>query len=93
MKRGFSFLARRPGRPEASSRTNSHLTDDPTRLETFPFQRDLMGMARKPFPIFEKGVFKGFTWDQDDADEFGAQPTGHTRDAQEPGVAAAATWR
>jgi predicted Zn-dependent protease len=37
-----------------------------------------MGMARKPFPIFEKGVFKAYTWDQDDADEFGARPTGHT---------------
>jgi len=54
------------------------LTDDPTRLETYPFQRDFTGIPRKPFPIFTKGVFQGFTWFQDDADEFGAQPTGHT---------------
>jgi hypothetical protein len=37
-----------------------------------------MGMQRNLFPIFEKGVFQGFTWYQDDADEFNAQPTGHT---------------
>jgi predicted Zn-dependent protease len=47
-------------------------------METFPFQRDFMGMERQPFPLFEKGVFKGFTWSQDEADEFGQQPTGHT---------------
>ena len=35
-------------------------------------------MERKPWPIFEKGVFQGFLWSQDDADEFGAKPTGHT---------------
>jgi hypothetical protein len=47
-------------------------------METYPFKRDLMGIPRKHFPIFEGGVFRGFTWFQDDADEFGAQPTGHT---------------
>jgi predicted Zn-dependent protease len=77
MKRGYSFLSEEHvGRKVFSDKFN--LTDDPTRLETFPFQRDMMGMVRDPFPIFENGVFKSFTWVQDDADEFNAQPTGHT---------------
>jgi hypothetical protein len=54
------------------------LTDDPDRLETFPFKRDFTGIPRKRHPIFQNGVFQGFTWDQDDADEFEAKPTGHT---------------
>jgi predicted Zn-dependent protease len=77
MKRGFSFIAEdQVGKKIFSDKFN--LTDDPTRLETFPFQRDMMGMHRVQFPIFENGVFKSFTWFQDDADEFGAQPTGHS---------------
>ena len=51
---------------------------DPNRLETYPFKRDLTGLVRKPWPLFEKGIFQGFVWSQDDADEFGAKPTGHT---------------
>lgn len=77
MKRGFSFITEdQVGRQVFSDKFN--LIDDPTRLETFPFQRDMMGMPRKPFPIFENGVFNSFTWFQDDADEFGVPPTGHT---------------
>ena len=77
MKRGFSFIAEdKVGQKVFSDKFN--LTDDPNRLETFPFRRDMMGMERKPFPIFEKGVFQGFTWYQDDADEFGVPATGHT---------------
>lgn len=77
MKRGFSFIAEdKVGQKVFSDKFS--LTDDPTRLETFPFRRDMMGMERKPFPIFEKGVFQGFTWYQDDADEFGVPATGHT---------------
>jgi predicted Zn-dependent protease len=77
MKRGFSFIAEdQVGKKVFSDQFN--LTDDPTCLDTFPFQRDMMGMMRKPFPVFENGVFKSFTWFQDDADEFGAQPTGHS---------------
>lgn len=77
MKRGYSFL----NEDQVGQRVMSPqftLTDDPTRRETFPFRRDLMGMPRNPFPIFADGVFKGFVWSQDEADEFGAQPTGHT---------------
>lgn len=77
MKRGFSFLKdEQIGKKVLSDKFT--LVDDPTRRETFPFSRDLMGMERKPFPIFANGEFKSFTWFQDDADEFGAQPTGHT---------------
>ena len=54
------------------------LVDDPRRLETFPFKRDFTGIVRSPHPLFDKGVFQGFVWFQDDADEFNASPTGHT---------------
>jgi predicted Zn-dependent protease len=77
LKRGFSFTTEAQLGTRLLSEKFS-LTDDPTERQTFPWQRDLMGMARKPFPIFVKGVFKAYTWDQDDADEFGARPTGHT---------------
>jgi predicted Zn-dependent protease len=77
MKRGFSFIDQdQVGQKIFSDKFN--LTDDPTRLETFPYQRDIMGMPRESFSIFTNGVFKSFTWFQDDADEFAAQPTGHT---------------
>lgn len=76
MKRGFSFLTEdHVGKKVFSEKFN--LTDDPSRLETFPLTRDSMGMPRQTFPLFVKGVFQKFTWYQDDADEFGAQPTGH----------------
>ncbi len=77
MKRGQSFITEDQVGKKLFSDTFT-LTDDPTRRETFPFRRDFMGLRREPFPIFEKGVFKAFTWDQDDADEFGQAPTGHS---------------
>ena len=77
MKRGLSFLTEKQvGMKVFSERFT--LLDDPERLETFPFKRDMNGMQRKTWPIFEKGLFRGFIWYQDDADEFGAKPTGHT---------------
>lgn len=77
MKRGFSFIKEEQiGQKVLSEKFN--LTDDPGNMATFPFKQDLMGMPRKAFPLFEKGVFKAFTWFQDEADEFDAQPTGHT---------------
>ncbi len=77
LKRGFSCLTEdQVGSKVLSEHFN--LVDDPTRIETFPFKRDLTGLVRKPWPIFEKGLFRGFVWYQDDADEFGAKPTGHT---------------
>ena len=77
MKRGFSFLHEEQVGQKLLSEKFS-LTDDPTRSETFPFQRDFTGMVRKPFPIFERGVFQGFTWNQEDADEYGVRATGHS---------------
>ncbi|MFH1908886.1 MAG: metallopeptidase TldD-related protein [Chloroflexota bacterium] len=77
MKRGFSFLQEEQvGKKVFSAKFD--LTDAPARRETFPFKRDFTGMVRKAFPLVKEGVFQGFTWYQDDADEFGAQPTGHT---------------
>lgn len=77
MKRGFSFLSEdEVGKQVFSPKFN--LIDDPDRLETFPYKMDLTGMPRRRYPIFEQGVFQGFVWFQDDADEFGAEPTGHT---------------
>lgn len=77
MKRGYSFLSEAQVGQRVFS-PHFTLADDPTRRETFPFRRDLMGIPRRPFPIFTGGVFEGFIWSQDEADEFGAQSTGHT---------------
>jgi PmbA protein len=77
LKRGFSFLAEDQVGKKILSEHFS-LLDDPDRLETYPLKRDMTGLERKAWPIFEKGVFQGFLWYQDDADEFGAKPTGHT---------------
>jgi len=76
MKRGFGFIAEdQIGTKVFSDKFT--LTDDANRLETFPFKRDFMGIKRGSFPIVTNGVFQGFTWFQDDADEFGAEPSGH----------------
>ncbi len=77
VKRGFSFLSEdKVGKKVFSDKFT--LVDDPDRLETFPFKSDFTGITRQLFPLFQKGVFQGFTWFQDDADEFGAKATGHT---------------
>jgi predicted Zn-dependent protease len=77
MKRGFSFIAEdKVGQKVLSEKFT--LTDNAECRETFPFKRDFTGITRKRFPLFANGVFKGFTWYQDDADEFNAKPTGHT---------------
>jgi predicted Zn-dependent protease len=77
LKRGFSCLSEeKVGQKVFSEKVT--LVDDPTRRETYPFRRDYTGIQRKPFPLIQDGVFQGFTWMQDDADEFNATPTGHT---------------
>jgi len=77
MKRGYSFLNQEKVDQKVFSEKFT-LTDDPTRMETFPFKRDFMGLDRKPYPLFKEGVFQGFVWSQDEADEFGEKATGHT---------------
>jgi predicted Zn-dependent protease len=77
MKRGYSFLSEENAGKKVFSQQFT-LLDDPSRLQTFPFKRDFTGMVRNPYPIFQEGVFQGFLWEQDDADEFDAEPTGHT---------------
>jgi len=77
VKRGFSFVAEdQVGKKVFSDQLT--IIDDPDDLSTFPFKRDYTGIPRKPFPIVKQGLFQGFLWFQDDADEFGAKPTGHT---------------
>lgn len=77
MRRGYSFLREGDiGQQVFSPRFT--LVDDPSQIQTFPFKVDFTGMPRAAFPIIQKGVFKGFVWSQDSADEFGAKPTGHT---------------
>ena len=77
MKRGYSFLnEEKIGKKVLSEKIT--LTDDPTKLETFPQKQDFIGIDRGAYPLFKEGVFQGFVWNQDDADEFGAEPTGHT---------------
>jgi predicted Zn-dependent protease len=77
MKRGFSFMSEdKVGQKIFSEKFT--LADDPGQRETFPYQADFTGMTRKKFPIITRGVFNGFIWYQDDADEFSAKPTGHT---------------
>jgi predicted Zn-dependent protease len=77
MKRGYSFLKEDQIGKKVFSEKFS-LFDDPEMLATFPFKKDFTGIPRTPRPIFERGVFQGFLWTQDDADEFSAGPTGHT---------------
>ena len=77
MKRGYSFLNEENIDQKVFSNQFSFF-DDPERRETFPFRRDIYGIERKRFALVENGVFKAFAWYQDDADEFGQQPTGHT---------------
>lgn len=76
MKRGYSYLSENQVGKKIFNEKFT-LVDDPNCLDTFPFKQDFMGIKRDPFVIFDKGVFKSFTWYQDDADEFGAKPTGH----------------
>jgi predicted Zn-dependent protease len=77
MKRGYSFLKEEDvGRRVFSEKFT--LVDDPEQPATFPYKRDFTGIPRSTCPLFENGIFRGFIWPQDEADEFGAAPTGHT---------------
>ena len=77
MQRGYSFLGEKDVQQKVFSQRFT-LADDPARLETFPARRDFYGKARQRYPLVENGVFQGFIYGQDDADEFGQQATGHS---------------
>ena len=77
MKRGYSFLSEEQiGKRVFSDKVT--LSDDAGCLDTFPMKQDYMGKARGLFPLFKEGVFQGYTWSQDDADEFATESTSHT---------------
>jgi predicted Zn-dependent protease len=77
MKRGYSFLSEEQvGKRVFSDKVT--LDDDANCMDTFPLKQDSMGKARGLFPLFTKGVFQGYTWSQDDADEFATESTCHT---------------
>jgi predicted Zn-dependent protease len=77
MKRGYSFLTpEQIGKKVFSEQVS--LYDDANDRRTFPYKRDLLGMKRNTYPLVEKGVFRGFEYVQDEADEFGEIATGHT---------------
>ena len=77
MKRGYSFLSEEQvGQKVFSDKFT--LMDDPEQMETFPYKRDLTGIVRETHPTLRRRCLQGFLWSQDDADEFSAEPTGHT---------------
>ena len=77
MKRGYSFLSEEKVSQRVFSDKFS-LSDDAGCLDTFPLKRDYMGKERGKYPLFKEGIFQGYIWSQDDADEFTTQSTSHT---------------
>ncbi len=53
------------------------LLEDPDCLSAFAIPVDSHGRARGQTACYDKGVFKGFLWEQQDADEYGQTATGH----------------
>jgi len=77
MKRGYSFLSEEQvGKRVFSDKMT--LSDDAGCLDTFPVKQDYMGKARGLYPLFTEGIFQGYVWSQDDADEFATESTSHT---------------
>ncbi|MGI6691300.1 MAG: metallopeptidase TldD-related protein [Christensenellales bacterium] len=52
------------------------LTDDPAQRLTFAWPYDLYGRRREQRAWYDAGVLKGFSFDQDTADEYNEKPTG-----------------
>lgn len=53
------------------------LLEDPGLRETFAMPVDEYGRRRDKRAIFDKGVLTGFLWDQQSADEFSQEASGH----------------
>lgn len=79
LKQGYSFLTEEDQGLRLFSELLS-ITDDPDAVELYGEMADQYGMERKPFNAVTSGTFGGFVWDQDSADEFGREPTGHSVD-------------
>ncbi len=76
MKRGFSMFKEDDIGKKVMSEQFT-LIEDPTLLATLPTPVDKFGREREKSAIFDRGVLKGFIWQQQAADEFGGTPTGH----------------
>ncbi len=84
--RGTTFLASRAGQPLASPLVT--ITDDPTlpgRFGTRPFDGE--GVATRPSPLIEAGVFSGFLFDCYTARRLGRSTTGSAARSIESGPA------
>ena len=77
VKMGYSFLSPDDIGKQVFSPKLS-VVDDPNRTEVFCQMADENGFIRQPFSFVEDGVFKGFAWGQDAADEYDQEPTGHS---------------
>ncbi|HZK29530.1 MAG TPA: metallopeptidase TldD-related protein [Clostridia bacterium] len=76
VKRGFGmFKADDVGQKVMSK--DFTLMEDPSLRETFGMPVDRYGRQREKRAIFDQGVLTGFLWDQQAADEFSEQATGH----------------
>lgn len=76
LKRGFSmFKEEDVGRQVLSDQFT--LTENPKLKESFAIPVDLYGRRRDKRDIIDRGRLTGFLWDQQAADEFGEQATGH----------------
>lgn len=76
MKRGFGmFKEDDVGQPLMSQQFT--LVEDPSLVDTFAMPVDRYGRKREKRAIFDRGVLTSFIWDQQAADEFHEEATGH----------------
>jgi predicted Zn-dependent protease len=57
---------------------NVTLVDDPEEDKTYRFSFDFAGKVRKKYPIVEKGILKGFLYDNSTCARYNRNQTGHT---------------
>ena len=76
MKRGLSMFKEADVGQQVFSPAFT-LTEDPSLKETFAMPVDFFGRRREKRDLIDQGRLTGFLWDQQSADEFGQEPTGH----------------
>ena len=59
------------------------ISDDPTNPNVFGMPFDFKGIRRRPFPIVDKGVFRGLLYDTGTAARYKKAPTGHDLDSSD----------